>query len=198
MARNYLLIDGENFVHKLVFHLKHQHLIKSRKDLTRVDLLPLLGDMKIDEINYYTTRIVMPSKKHKLFAKVERMRHWNSIFIPYLANQGVNFIKAGFLRARDGKKCKKCGYKNSYMAEKGVDVRLALDIVEKAERGVKIYVLSSDTDLLPAIELARKKKAEIIYVAFQDEEMRLLTKYASKTVVITDAQVKKAYKVANK
>jgi uncharacterized LabA/DUF88 family protein len=193
-----VLIDGENFVHKLCNNLVGQNLIKSRNGLKNISIQKLLTKIKYDDVYYYTTKIVMPKKNHKLHNKVEAMRKWNDRFVPSLANQNVKFIKAGFLRVRDDKKCMKCGYKNSIMAEKGVDVRLALDIVKYGESGSEVFVLSSDTDLLPSIIMARDGGARITYVAFEGNVMKLLSKYSSRTIILTSKDAKAGFVEANR
>lgn len=62
--------------------------------------------------------------------------------------------------------------------EKGVDVRLALDIYRLAsEQGFqKIILLSSDADLLPAVELAQKVGCVVEYVGLHDHLSRALFK----------------------
>lgn len=51
---------------------------------------------------------------------------------------------------------------NAKPREKGVDVKLAVDLVEAAirERADRVVVVSTDTDLLPAIELAVDERGE--------------------------------------
>ena len=53
--------------------------------------------------------------------------------------------------------------------EKGVDVRIATDIVRGALKNEydTCYVISSDSDLLPAIETAIEASKKLIYVAFE-------------------------------
>lgn len=72
--------------------------------------------------------------------------------------------------------------------EKGVDVQLAVDIMKGAYLDTYdiCYLVSSDTDLLPAIAEAKSRGKKIVYVGFrhqvsyalnnQCDESRLLTK----------------------
>jgi uncharacterized LabA/DUF88 family protein len=195
--KNYVLIDGENFVHKLVENLRKQNLVKSRLSLGRIDIKQLFGFAKNATINYYTT-IIRVSSKSKSYNKISRITKWNSKWIPSLKFQGVYIIKAGFLRVRDGKKCIKCGAKTEVLIEKGVDVGLAVDIVTLAEKGSRVFVVSSDTDLIPAIKRARQQGIVIIYVAFPNEVISSLKKISNETVVLDNRMIKKAYREANK
>ena len=57
--------------------------------------------------------------------------------------------------------------------EKGVDVQMALDIVTYARKGVRrIYLASSDSDLLPAIKQARQYGAVVYYLFLENSENR--------------------------
>jgi uncharacterized LabA/DUF88 family protein len=197
---SYILIDGENFAHKIVSVLVMQKVIRDRQKLKRIEVGQLFDkDIFENSIkNYYATIIRLPKRNHPLYKKVEEIRAWNHFWVPYIANQNINYIKAGYLRIRDGKKCIKCGAKTEVLSEKGVDVRMAVDIVNLARKNTRIFVVSSDTDLVPAIIAAKQRSAEVIYVAFKDQEVKLLEKTASKTIFIKNSQVKKAYKEANK
>jgi len=59
---------------------------------------------------------------------------------------------------------------NSVYTEKGVDVRIAVDILRGAlkDEFSRCFVVSSDTDIIPAITDARKTRKKIIYVGFKD------------------------------
>ena len=75
--------------------------------------------------------------------------------------------------------------------EKGVDVRLAIDIVLGVinnDFDVAI-ILSSDADLLPAVEFARLKGKEVVYLCFEQARSVALTKRSSRTVVIKASDI---------
>ncbi len=77
-------------------------------------------------------------------------------FLAHLVNPGW-VIKEGYLLKHNA------GY-----SEKGVDVKMALDIALGAVRDEydKCVLLSSDTDLLPAIEIAQAAGKQIEYIGF--------------------------------
>jgi uncharacterized LabA/DUF88 family protein len=197
MKKDYVLIDGENFVHKLVENLKKQKLAASRFSIGGIDIEQLFDFARGANVNYYTTAIRVPASSQS-YKKVARIIKWNSRWIPSLKFQGVNIIKAGFLRVRDGKKCAKCGAKTEVLMEKGVDVGLAVDIVVLAEKGSKIFVVSSDTDLIPAIKRARQRGVIVVYVAFPGEMLSSLRELSNETIVLDNRIIKKAYKEAIK
>lgn len=148
-------------------------------------------------IRYYTTKLQLKSSPKELLPTLQRMRKWNDRWIPYLANQGITFIKAGILRARDAKRCRKCGHKGYVLLEKGVDVRLAVDIATLGGRGTTLYFLSSDTDLLASLQVARQQSTKIIYVTFEGQLINAMARQADKTIVISNRQIFKAFKEHN-
>ena len=60
-------------------------------------------------------------------------------------------------------------FSNNEYHEKGVDVQIAVDMVRGAIKNEYdvCYLISSDTDLLPAIKDARTNGKKIIYVALK-------------------------------
>ena len=75
---------------------------------------------------------------------------------------------------------------NGRYHEKGVDVQIAVDIVRGAIKNEYdiCYLISSDTDLLPAIKTAREERKKIIYVAFENSISRALLKNCSSYIVV--------------
>lgn len=71
--------------------------------------------------------------------------------------------------------------------EKGVDVQIAVDIVRGAIKNEydTIYVISSDTDLLPAILTARSESKEIVYVGFEKFMSRAMMRNCSSYIKLT-------------
>lgn len=196
--KSLVLIDGENFIHALAHILTRQKLISSRQKLRRIDISTLLDFTDPPSgIFYYSTRINLPNEKSTLTKKVEKMRHWNSFWIPYLANQNVKIIKAGILKVRDGKKCQKCGHKTEVLIEKGVDVRLGVDIVSLGGKNTQLYVISSDSDLIPAINVARKAGTQITYVTFEGNINHALSKCSSAMIVLSKKKVKESFNRVN-
>lgn len=81
--------------------------------------------------------------------------------------------------------------KNDEYDEKGVDVQIAVDIVRgaiKKEYG-KCFVISSDTDILPAILDAKTEGKQIIYVGFENFISRAMKANCGKTILITKKMI---------
>ena len=102
----------------------------------------------------------------------------------HLRNQNIE-IKLGYLLMSDGK-----------FHEKGVDVQIAVDIVRGSIKNEydKFYLISSDTDLLPAIQTAKDEGKEIIYVGFENSISRALLKNCSSCIILKKDQILKLAK----
>ncbi|HEX8182786.1 MAG TPA: NYN domain-containing protein [Candidatus Saccharimonadales bacterium] len=195
-----LFIDGENLRHRLVSVLHQEHLIGDRDDLFSVDIRQLvqnaLGEVP-ESITYYTTRIKQPKftipemLERKITSIQESHRRW----IAMLTNQGVAVIKAGNLKVKESNACYHCGRRTMVLQEKGVDVRLASEIVMAAvhDNIQDIVVLSSDADMIPALNIARRGGAHITYVCFEEEQNDALIKVTDRTLTYTRQQIINAF-----
>jgi uncharacterized LabA/DUF88 family protein len=142
-----------------------------------------------DDISYYTTRIKQPHFEipemltNKITAIQESHRRW----IAMLTNQGIRVIKAGNLKVKESNACYHCGRRTMVLQEKGVDVRMASEMVVAAvhDNVQNIIVLSSDADMIPALNIARKGGATLTYLAFGEEVNDALTKVCDKSVTYT-------------
>ena len=71
--------------------------------------------------------------------------------------------------------------------EKGVDVRIALKILKGALKNDydECYVISSDTDIIPAIKDAQKEGKKIIYVGFENFVSQAMKNNCSRSFILT-------------
>ncbi len=71
--------------------------------------------------------------------------------------------------------------------EKGVDVQLAVDMLVAAyeDQCDRLYLVSSDTDLIPAIHKAQEKGKTVIYVAFSHQVSKALVAACKETQTLT-------------
>ncbi|MBI3956875.1 MAG: NYN domain-containing protein [Candidatus Kerfeldbacteria bacterium] len=78
-------------------------------------------------------------------------------------------------------------YPNNVYHEKGVDVRLALDLAEGAfeKRFDTAILVSSDTDLIPALQRVRKHGKKVEYIGFADQPSFGLQKFANLSKLVT-------------
>jgi uncharacterized LabA/DUF88 family protein len=168
-----VFIDGSNFYFKLkslvprkidFIHYRYRDLLKHL----------LADDEEISYIGYYVG-VVRDTKKAKNHAKAQELVKNQQKLFEQLRHQKVEVVK-GYLLERDGK-----------FFEKGVDVRLATDIVSMAfEKQYQVaFVVSSDTDLIPAMQRAEHYKKDIVHVGFEHQPSLALIRYSSRYRVIT-------------
>lgn len=168
-----VFIDGSNLYFKL------RTLIPNKMDFIHYryhDLIAGLinADERLSYVGYYVG-VVRDTKRTKSHEKaLELIQNQQKLF-EQLRHQQIEIVK-GYLLERDGR-----------FFEKGVDVRLAVDIVSMAQE--KKYdtavVLSSDTDLIPAIQKALGHKREVIHVGFEHQPSLALIRYASRSRLLT-------------
>ena len=78
---------------------------------------------------------------------------------------------------------------NGTYKEKGVDVRLALDIYKLANKNIydKAILISSDSDLIPAIRMVQEEGKEIEYIGFSHKSsIALIKECKSKRLLMLD------------
>ena len=76
--------------------------------------------------------------------------------------------------------------------EKGVDVRIAVDLLKGALKDEydACYLITSDTDIIPAIQEARSAGKEVVYVGFSNLTNNAMSANCSRTVSITKDMLK--------
>ena len=103
-----------------------------------------------------------------------------------IQSQNIQFIKVGYLRAREIEPCKKCGDIQWKLTEKGVDVGLAVRIITEAlQQDIEIVVISADTDLIPAFKAVQKMSRRIIHVGYENRPIASLSQSSNATRIIT-------------
>jgi uncharacterized LabA/DUF88 family protein len=75
--------------------------------------------------------------------------------------------------------------------EKGVDVRIAVDMVSMACDGTvnEIILCSSDSDLQPAIRESRRRGTPVLYLGFEANPNKGMTYTTKRTILIRDSEV---------
>ena len=199
-SRPIIYIDGENFLFRVADILMSAKIIKNKDDIVSFDFKRLFENAlsaKDPIIRYYGTRLRLIERPPELKRKTTRIIDARRKLASSFSRQGVKFVNSGRLKLRDGDRCKKCGNSDLHLQEKGVDVRIAVDIVTESRRGRELYLVSSDTDLLPAVEKAKSLEAEIIYVGFYNNLTTALAKHCAGTVILREAEVLEAFERAN-
>jgi uncharacterized LabA/DUF88 family protein len=196
-----VFIDGENMRHRLVSVLLNTGKIQDSEDYFKTDLRKLISDAlpeNPEQISYYTTRIRQPdfdipeSLRDKITSIQESHRRW----IAELTNQGIRVVKAGLLKVHENSPCYHCGRRTMVLQEKGVDVRMATEMVLAATRdnAKTIVVLSSDADMIPALEVVRAAGTRVIYMCLEGEANHALQAATDETVTYSRQHIIDSYR----
>lgn len=191
-------IDGENFLHRIEDSLKKAKIIKKKEDILHFPVRGMLErifqDLQIDEIRYYGTKIrTYDIKQKEVLEHANKMVESQRRFKRNLTNQGIDFIVAGSLRVRENT-CYHCKKTGMIFKEKGVDVRLATDLLSESGKGTVQIVVSSDSDLLPALKRSKDLKSRLIYLHHAEQPNYAMIKVSHESRVFTHNQIVKSYK----
>ena len=184
-------IDGKNFVYQLRDTLAKGRHIRYRDELARVDIRKLFVNTLQDEsvkdssIRYYASKIHIIDRTPELKERTERYLADSEVWQKVLAEQKVEYIEAGHLLVRDGKPCVECGHREPVLTEKGTDVTIATDLIRASGENVRLVLLSSDGDLMPAVEEAKRRGSELIYVGFRGVSNAALSRAATSRFTVT-------------
>ncbi len=183
-----LLIDGENLKGKIksVFN-------DARKDKPvwhEYDFKSLFGKVlkgiTVDRKIFYFARIKEhESSKEKSQQLIEEQR----LLKTHLEKQGFEVILSGRVRGQmeDGQN----GKKVLVFKEKGVDVKIAVDMMSLAcDKKVKgIILASSDSDLQPAIKEVRSRGVECVYLGFEAQPNKGLSYTTNRTILMRNSEI---------
>ena len=162
-----IFIDGSNFYFKLK-DLKFHNLLQF--DFSSLFQF-IAREHKVIKATYYVGAVRTDGTKRS-----QEMYRNQRKLLAQLKKHEVRY-SLGYLLKSDGK-----------FHEKGVDVNIAVDILVATYEDLcdHIILISSDTDLLPAIKKAREKGKTVEYIGFSHQaslamvancsESRLLTK----------------------
>lgn len=142
-----ILIDGSNFYFKLKDLNLHNLLNFNFSDFAKM----IAGKNAIIDVIYYVGKIKTDGteKTQRLFDNQQKL-------IAHLKKHNLKY-SFGYLLKAEG-----------VFHEKGVDVNIAVDMLVAAYENLydRIILISSDTDLLPAIKKAKEKGKIIEYIGF--------------------------------
>ncbi len=182
-----LLIDGENLKGKIKWVFKesgkekpvwHEYDFKSlfEKVLKGVDV-----DRKI----FYFARI----KEHAdSIQKSKELIEEQRLLKTHLESQGFEVVLSGRVR---GQIEEVRGVKILVFKEKGVDVKIAIDMVSFAcdKKAKEIILASSDSDLQPAIKEVRDRKVNCVYLGFETQPNKGLSYTTNRTILIRNFEI---------
>jgi uncharacterized LabA/DUF88 family protein len=196
--RTIVYMDGQNFLYKAADVLIEAGKIAEKQDLHtmafRTLLEGLLGEEGV-EIRFYGTKLKRYKQPPDIAAKSVKMVDTQRRLRNCLNSQRVTFIESGKLKLRDGDICKTCKTQDPHFQEKGVDVRIGVDMSNDAhlDEELRFVLVSSDTDLIPAIQTALDKGKEVVYVGFSDKLTKAIVSMATETQIIRDSEIISAY-----
>ncbi|MBU2632309.1 NYN domain-containing protein [Patescibacteria group bacterium] len=185
MSKIILFIDGENFINKVEEVLRKQEIDKGRIDLTSIDVSKLLKEvlkgLNISRKIFYAAKLHShPETRKKSEELISFQRKLRNNLIKY----DYEFIIAGNVRAQ------KIGNKPIFR-EKGVDVRIAVDLVSLACDGKlnTAILCSSDSDLQPAVKELKQRGVEVIYLGFENNPNKGITYATDRTILLRNSEV---------
>lgn len=194
MGQTTLFIDGENFIHKIDEVVKSAHGKQHHIDLSQLNFHNLfeqtLREFGINKKLFYAAKLKMhPETKEKSIKLIQQQRKLRNALI----GQGFEFIVSGNVR---GQKVQIDGKSRVIFKEKGVDVKIAVDLVSMAaDKLVKNAILcSSDSDLQPAIKEVQRRGVEIIYLGFEFQPNKGIMFTANRTILFRNSEVLEACK----
>lgn len=171
-----MYIDGSNLYHKLkglgIKNITYFQYGNLAEWLTR-------EDRQIIAKRYYVGAIRAKEKDKKAIKMQEsQVRLFNHLGSK---SQGYS-VQRGYLMKNDG-----------VYHEKGVDVKIAVDLLVGAYENIydTAILISSDTDLIPAMQKVRQLGKDIEYIGFSHKPSYGLIKHATETRLLTKSDVKK-------
>ncbi len=166
MKKAFIVIDGSNFYFKLkkmgLSHLLSFDYGGFIKWLARKN--------KISECCFYIGRI----REEAQSDKSKNLKRDQDRLLALLKNHGINTKTGYILKTKD------------VYHEKGVDVQIAVDICLKAVRHEydQLILISSDTDLIPAIKEVQRLKKSVEYVGFDDNPSFAMIRFSNSRTLL--------------
>jgi len=182
---NTLFIDGRNFLGKLKEVLNPNKEKGKKIDLTVYNFAGLINKVltgiNLNRKIFYLGKLQKhPETKKKSEELIEEQRKLKN----HLEQQGFEVIIAGRVRGHLEKRA-------LTFKEKGVDVKIAADMIVMAYRNeLKTAIIgSSDSDLQPAIKALEEQGIERIYLGFEISPNKGLAYTTNRTILIRNTEV---------
>jgi len=174
--RSIVIIDGSNFYYKLK-SLKYKETINFEYSKW---IKSVVGDSKIVS-KYYCIGKIKASQNNK---KARKMMAKQQSLVTRLVKLGF-VIRYGYLLKSGGK-----------YHEKGVDVQMAVDMLRDVYKNKcdQVVVVSSDSDLIPAIEEVQNEGKEVLYIGFKHQPSYALLKACKRSMLLEKQDVEEFVK----
>lgn len=185
-----LLIDGENFkgkAEKVFSEIGKNKPIWHAYDFKGL-FAEVLAGISIERKIFYFAKI----KEHPdTIKKSKQLIEEQRLLKTHLKNQGFEVLLSGRVRgyAEDGPGNSKV----LVFKEKGVDVKIAVDMVSLAcdKKAETIILASSDSDLQPAIKEVKDRGAECIYLGFESNPNKGIMYTTNRTILMRNSELLK-------
>lgn len=173
-----VFIDGSNLYYKLRNpEFKLGNLLK----YDYAGLAHYLANGREISFKNYYVGVVRVDAKSPDRSKAEKMKNEQVVLFGHLQSKAQQFfIKRGYLMLSSG-----------VYHEKGVDVEIAVDLVKGAFKNTydTALLISSDTDLLPAIKVVQEEGKRVEYIGFTDMPSIALKRQADTSRLLTKTEL---------
>ncbi|MCL2002120.1 NYN domain-containing protein [Candidatus Saccharibacteria bacterium] len=199
---NKLYIDGENFLFKAKDILKAAKLIKGKPDITHLKMSHLRNILdqegKIEKVQFYAAKLHKHHNSRSLLKKSELLIESQRRLKRYLTNDVVDFILSGHVRLQSYIAANRNHSEEAIFKEKGVDVRLAIDMLTDVCDGkVKVaFLASSDSDMVPVVREMQARKCRVVYVGFATQPNQGLIATCDQSILFRDEEIIESFKSA--
>jgi len=165
--KSIVIIDGSNFYHKLKeLKIPNKSLFNYSKFIDSI-----VENTKIVS-KYYCIGKIRAKQQNK---KARKMMAKQQSLVTKLQKQGLT-IQFGYLLKS-----------NKQYHEKGVDIQMAVNLLKGAFKNQYdyAYLVSSDSDLIPAIKEVKLTGKKVIYIGFEHQPSFALLKICSKSQLLS-------------
>ncbi len=189
--KTFLLVDGENFKGMIKKVLKEEGVLSDNFLWHAFDFKGLLDKVlkgiDISEAFFYFAKIKShDTTKKKSLQLIEQQR----LLKTHLERQGFEVILQGNVRGQMTTNSN--GKEVLVFREKGVDVKIAVDMITAACDKVinRIVLASSDSDLQPAIiEVTKNRNIECVYLGFETYPNKGISYTTKRTILIRNSEI---------
>lgn len=189
MGKTILFLDGENFRKKCTEALRRSR--QKSIDWNTFDFQGLLHGVLygvgVYEKRFYAAKLLRhPQTAVQSEKLIQQQRHLKA----NLGRQKFAFIVCGRVRGYE-ERDPYSGRSILVFREKGVDVKMAVDLITMACDGVleTAIIGSSDSDLQPAIKELAARKVQTIYLGFVSDPNKGLMYTTARTILISDKEI---------
>jgi len=170
--RVFIVFDGSNFYYKLK-SLGFKHLLGF--DYQRF-IGWLARGKRVSSSCFYTGQV----REEPGNEKSKQLKKDQDKLLARLRNTKL-IVKTGYILKSDGE-----------YHEKGVDVQIAIDICMKAVRNEydRLILVSSDTDLIPAIKEIKNLRKKVEYVGFENNPSFALIRFSDFRTLLKKEDIK--------